>query len=69
MAKKKTKEHKQITIRQVRSAIGSRPLHRDALRGLGLRHPHHEVVRADTPSVRGLINKVAYMVEVVEEPS
>jgi large subunit ribosomal protein L30 len=39
------------------------------VRSLGLRHPHHVVERQDTPAVRGMVNKVAYMVEIVEEPS
>lgn len=56
-----------IRIRQVRSSIG-RPLpQRDALRGLGLRRIRHEVLRADTPTVRGLIAKIPHLVEVVEE--
>lgn len=68
MAKKKA-EDKTLRIRQVKSAIGSRRKHREVLRSLGLRHPHHEVERPDTPAVRGMVNRVAYMVEIVEEPS
>jgi large subunit ribosomal protein L30 len=68
MAKKKS-EQKKIRIRQVRSAIGTKPGHREALLGLGLRRIRHEVVRDDSPAVRGQIHKVSYLVEVVEEPS
>jgi len=68
MAKKKS-EDKTLRIRQVKSAIGSRRKHREVLRSLGLRHPHHVVERPDTPAVRGMVNRVAYMVEIVEEPS
>jgi large subunit ribosomal protein L30 len=67
--KKKAEEAKTIRIRQVRSSIACKQQHRDALRGLGLRHPHHEVERIDTPAVRGLVHKVAFMVEVSEVAS
>jgi len=62
MAKKKST----IRIRQVRSAIGTRPEHREVLRTLGLRKIRHEVERADTPAVRSAIARVAFLVEVVE---
>jgi ribosomal protein L30/L7E len=39
------------------------------LRGLALRGPHHEVGRPDTPAVRGMVNKIPYLVQVIEEPS
>lgn len=66
---KKQQAQKTIRIRQVRSSIGTVPKHRDVLRGLGLRRIRHEVERVDTPSVRGMVAMVAYLVEVVEEPS
>jgi large subunit ribosomal protein L30 len=62
-------EGKKIRIRQVRSAIGTKKGHREVLRGLGLRRIRHEVVREDTPSVRGMVNKVSYLLEVHEEQS
>jgi len=57
---------KKIRIRQVRSAIGTRPAHREVLRGLGLRRIRHEVEREDTAAVRGMLAKVSYLVEVIE---
>jgi large subunit ribosomal protein L30 len=63
------KESKKIRIRQVRSSIGTMREHREVLRGLGLRRIRHEVVREDTPSVRGMVNKVRYLLEVHEEQS
>ncbi|MFN7939971.1 MAG: 50S ribosomal protein L30 [Thermoanaerobaculia bacterium] len=63
MSKKKAS----LRIRQIRSSIGTPVNHREALRGLGLRRIRHEVVRVDTPSVRGLITKVSYLLEVSEE--
>jgi len=60
-------DKKQLRIRQVRSAISTKPQHRAALRGLGLRRVRHEVMREDTPAVRGLVDKVAFLVEVAED--
>ncbi|WWO97455.1 MAG: 50S ribosomal protein L30 [Candidatus Dasytiphilus stammeri] len=54
-----------IQITQVRSVIGCLPKHRATLRGLGLRHIGHTVEREDTPSVRGMLNHVYYMVKIV----
>jgi large subunit ribosomal protein L30 len=61
MSQKKT-----IRIRQVKSAIGTKPKHREVLRGLGLRRIRHEVEREDTPAVRGMIAKVSYLLEISE---
>ena len=59
-------EKKTIRIRQVRSSIGTKPNHRETLRGLGLRRIRHEVERVDSPAVRGMVAKVSYLVEVIE---
>lgn len=56
-----------IKIRQVKSGICTPPSHRDTLRGLGLRRIRHVVEREDTPAVRGMVKKIAHLVEVVEE--
>ena len=61
MSQKKT-----LRIRQVRSSIGTKPLHREVLKGLGLRRIRHQVEREDTPAVRGMIAKVSYLLEVSE---
>ncbi len=58
---------KTIRIRQVRSVIGTRRPHRVVLHGLGLRKIRDEVVRPDTPAVRGAVAKVQYLLEIVEE--
>ena len=39
------------------------------VRSLGLRRIRHEVERLDTPAVRGMVNKVPHLVEIVEEGS
>jgi large subunit ribosomal protein L30 len=61
MSQKKT-----IRIRQVKSAIGTKPAHREVLRGLGLRRIRHQVEREDSPAVRGMIAKISYLLEVSE---
>lgn len=62
-------EGKTIRIRQVRSSIGTRREHREVLKGLGLRRIRHEVLRPDTPAIRGMVAKVQYLLEIVEERS
>ena len=55
---------KTIKVTQTRSAIGRLPKHKATLRGLGLRRINHTVELEDTPSVRGMVNQVYYMVKV-----
>ncbi|WP_394132509.1 50S ribosomal protein L30 [Shewanella maritima] len=55
---------KTIKVTQTKSSIGRLPKHRACLTGLGLRRINHTVEVEDTPSVRGMINKVYYMVKV-----
>ena len=56
-----------IKIKQTKSTIGRLPKHKATMRGLGLRRIGHVVEREDTPAVRGMINRVFYMVQVVGE--
>ena len=53
-----------LEITQLRSAIGRKPDHRGTLRALGLKRIRHTVVQEDTPVIRGMVNKVSYLVEV-----
>jgi large subunit ribosomal protein L30 len=62
MAKAKT-----LRIRQVRGVAGRPRNQREVLRSLGLRRIRHEVVRRDTPAIRGMVNKIPHLVEIVEE--
>ena len=55
---------KTVKITQVKSSIGRLPKHRATLKGLGLRRIRHTVELEDTPSVRGMINRVSYMIKV-----
>ena len=60
MAKKKLK------VTQIRSSFGTGKKHMACMLGLGLRRMRHSVEVEDTPSVRGMINKVFYMVKFEE---
>jgi large subunit ribosomal protein L30 len=55
-----------LKIRLVRSTIGQKPKTRACVRTLGLRRIDQVTERPDTPSVRGLIARVAHLVEVEE---
>ncbi|MGQ9426297.1 50S ribosomal protein L30 [Gilvimarinus sp. F26214L] len=55
---------KTITVTQVKSTAGRLKSHRACVAGLGLRRIGHTVEVEDTPSVRGMINKITYMVKV-----
>jgi len=57
---------KTIKVTQTRSSIGRLPKHKATLTGLGLRRINHTVELEDTPAVRGMVNKVNYMVKVEE---
>ncbi|HWP21048.1 MAG: 50S ribosomal protein L30 [Pseudomonadota bacterium] len=58
-------EKKTVKVKLVRSPIGTRESHRATIRGLGLRKLNSEAVLEDTPAVRGMINKVSYLVKVL----
>ncbi len=57
---------KKIRVTQVKSEIGYDRKQRATLRGLGLRRLQHQVELEDTPSVRGMIEKVKHLVQVGE---
>ena len=56
---------KTLKVTMTKSAHGILPNHKACIRGLGLRRIRHTVQLEDTPSVRGMINKVSYLVKVV----
>ena len=59
MAAKKT-----VKVTQIKSSIGRLKNHKGCLTGLGLRRIGHTVEVEDTPSTRGMVNTVNYMVRV-----
>ncbi|MEQ8858427.1 MAG: 50S ribosomal protein L30 [Pseudomonadales bacterium] len=55
---------KTIRVTQTRSSTKRQQKHKASVAGLGLRRVGHTVEVEDTPSVRGMINRVSYMVRV-----
>ncbi len=56
-----------IRVQLVRSGSGRPKSHKDTLQGLGLTKLNKTVTLKDSPSVRGMINKVIHLVKVVED--
>ena len=56
---------KKVKIQLVRSPIGCKESHRANVRGLGLRKLNSVSELQDTPEVRGMINKIDYLVKVL----
>lgn len=57
---------KKIKVTLVKSTIGTKQDHRATARGLGLRRINHSTELQDTPAVRGMIKKIAYLVKCEE---
>jgi large subunit ribosomal protein L30 len=55
---------KKIKVKLVKSVNGCKRGHRDTVRGLGLKRINQVSELADTPEVRGMINRVAYLVRI-----
>ena len=56
-------ENKKVKIQLVRSLIGTRESHRATVRGLGLGRVNSVSELQDTPAVRGMMNKVSYLIK------
>lgn len=54
-----------VKIQLVRSPIGCKESHRATVRGLGLRKVNSVSELQDSPEVRGMINKISYLVKVI----
>ena len=61
-----SKEKKSVKVTQTGSPIGRQRYQRETLKGLGLNKMHKTRKLEDTPSVRGMINKVKHLVKVEE---
>ncbi|MEX2497190.1 MAG: 50S ribosomal protein L30 [Woeseia sp.] len=57
---------KQLKVTLEKSRYGRLKSHRACITGLGLRKIRHSVTVADTPEIRGMINKISYLVSVEE---
>jgi large subunit ribosomal protein L30 len=55
---------KSVKVTLVKSKFGRLPSHRATITGLGLKKINHTVELIDTPEVRGMINKVSYLLKV-----
>ena len=63
-AKKAASGAKKIKVTLVKGLRGTLHTHRESVKGLGLRHREHSVEVQDTPAIRGMINKVSYLLKV-----
>ncbi len=59
-------DKKMMQVTLVRSTNGRFASHKACVIGLGLRRMYQKVEVEDTPCTRGMVNKVSYMVKVVE---
>ena len=57
---------KKLRIKLVKSIASTKQDHRATVRGLGLKWTNHTVDVIDTPSTRGMVNKVGYLLKVTE---
>ena len=62
-----TTKKKTIQIKYVRSAICTPKKHKAVVKGLGFTHLNQVVEREDSPSIRGMVNKVPHLVEIVSK--
>lgn len=60
------KSGKKLRVTLLKSPFGTGKSHMATVRGLGLRRRHHTVELEDSAAVRGMINKVAYMLKCEE---
>jgi len=57
---------KKLRVKLVKGLMGTKQSHRATVRGLGLRRRNHCVEVPDTPAIRGMINRVSYLLDVSE---
>ena len=57
---------KKLRVKLVKGLMGTKQSHRATVRGLGLRRRNSSVELPDTPAVRGMINRVSYLLDVSE---
>ncbi len=59
-----TNQGRTVKVTLVRSTAGRLASHQACVRGLGLRRIGHAVEVEDTPAVRGMINRVTYLLKI-----
>jgi large subunit ribosomal protein L30 len=65
-SKKQAPEATTIQVKLVRSPIGYNKTQKATVQALGLTKLHQVVEKNDSPAIRGMINRVSHLVEVVE---
>ena len=55
-----------LKIKLIKSPIGYKPKAKATITALGLKKLNHSVVKSDTPQIRGMINKVDFLISVSE---
>lgn len=55
---------KKIKITLIKSLAGKKERHRRTIKALGLKKMHSSVIKENNPQIRGMINRVSYMVKV-----
>ena len=63
-AKKVATKKATLSVTLIKSFYGRLPAHRATINGLGLKRINHTVELQNTPEVRGMINKVSYLLKV-----
>jgi large subunit ribosomal protein L30 len=61
-----TKSKKTIQIKYIRSVICTPKKHKAVVKGLGFTRLYQVIEREDTPSIRGMVNKVPHLLEIVK---
>ncbi len=64
VVKKVAAKKNTVSVTLVKSFYGRLPSHRATVTGLGLKRINHTVELLDTPEVRGMINKISYLLKV-----
>ncbi len=59
-----TNSEKKLKVTLVKSKYGRIKSHQSCVIGLGLRRMHHSVVLTNSPEIRGMINKISYLLQV-----
>ena len=60
--------NKTVVITQIKSPIGRQSYQRKTLIGLGLNKMNKVSELIDTPDIRGMINKIPHLVQIIEKP-
>lgn len=61
------KKNRILKLTQIKSSIGYKPKAKATLKALGLKKISHEVEKNDSPSIRGMINSISYLLKVEEK--